>query len=320
MIFPSLNHAYNATFQPNKLSIGLVVPIERYDKCAVPTMKDHLARVQLAEQLGFSSVWLRDVPLNLPSFGDAGQTFDPFAYLGFLAGQTERIGLGVASIALPLHHPVHVAKSAATIDQLGQGRMLMGIASGDRFEEYPAMGIDYDARGARFREAYHVIRDTKQPFPTLVTEHFGNLDGNSDILPKPFGEHLPMLITGNSRQSPAWIAEHGDGWMSYPRSVYAQQNVIAQWREQVAKTCDFDKPFMQPLYIDLQADPNAPAIPIHLGLRTGINALVAYLKELETIGVNHVALNLRFNQAEIDDKLQTLGEKILPSFGVKNDR
>ncbi|WP_324027260.1 LLM class flavin-dependent oxidoreductase [Maribacter sp. BPC-D8] len=59
---------------------------------------------------------MRDVPFNVPSFGDAGQTFDPFTYLGYLARQTSEIALGVSSIALPLHHPVYVAKSAATID------------------------------------------------------------------------------------------------------------------------------------------------------------------------------------------------------------
>jgi len=51
----------------------------------------------------------------VPSFDDAGQTFDPFT-LGYLAAETKEIILGVASIALPLHHPVHIAKSAATID------------------------------------------------------------------------------------------------------------------------------------------------------------------------------------------------------------
>jgi len=44
-------------------------------------MDCHLERVQLAEKLGFSSVWLRDVPFKVPSFGDAGQVFDPFVYL-----------------------------------------------------------------------------------------------------------------------------------------------------------------------------------------------------------------------------------------------
>ena len=58
-------------FRPGRLSLGLVPRLER-----------HLQRVQLAESLGFSAVWLRDVPFDVPSFGDAGQVFDPFVYLG----------------------------------------------------------------------------------------------------------------------------------------------------------------------------------------------------------------------------------------------
>lgn len=94
----------------------------------------------------------------MPNFGDAGQTFDPFTYLGFLAGQTSEIALGVSSIALPLHHPLNVAKSAATIDQLLEGRLLLGVASGDRYDEYPAMGIDHENRGELFRESFKYIR------------------------------------------------------------------------------------------------------------------------------------------------------------------
>ena len=89
-----------------------------------PTMADHVARVQLAERLGFRAVWLRDVPFNVDSFGDAGQMYDPFVYLGLLAGQTATIHLGVASI-LPLRHPAHVAKAAASVDELSGGRLLL---------------------------------------------------------------------------------------------------------------------------------------------------------------------------------------------------
>jgi len=121
---------------------------------------------------------------NVPAFGDAGQTFDPFTYLGYLAGQTTEIALGVSSIALPLHHPVHVAKSAATTDQLSSGRLLLGVASGDRYDEYPAMGIDYENRSELFRDSFNYIRKAQDAFPQLETKNYGNLKGLIDILPK----------------------------------------------------------------------------------------------------------------------------------------
>ena len=139
--FQSINRGYNSVFRPNHLSLGLVVPLETYSQGPVPTMTRHLERVQLAEQLGFSAVWLRDVPFNVPSFGDAGQMYDPFVYLGLLAGQTNRIALGVASIVLPLRHPANVAKAASSVDVLSGGRLILGVASGDRPDEYPALNL-----------------------------------------------------------------------------------------------------------------------------------------------------------------------------------
>ena len=70
-------------------------------------------------------------------------------YLGLLAGLTERIALGVASIVLPLRHPAHVAKAAASVDVLSGGRLLLGVASGDRPEEYPALNLPFADRGER---------------------------------------------------------------------------------------------------------------------------------------------------------------------------
>ncbi|MEM8861742.1 MAG: LLM class flavin-dependent oxidoreductase, partial [Chloroflexota bacterium] len=139
--FQTLNAGYNHVFKPNRLTLGLTVPIEQYPDSPVPSMEQHVERVQLAEELGFSAVWLRDVPFNVPSFGDAGQTFDPFVYLGLLAGQTKKIALGTASIILPLRHPAHVAKAAASADALSNGRLIFGVASGDRPQEYPALNF-----------------------------------------------------------------------------------------------------------------------------------------------------------------------------------
>lgn len=314
--FAPLNTAYRAVFAPDRLSIGLVVPIESYPDRTVPTMRDHIARVQLAESLGFAAVWLRDVPFDVPSFGDAGQTFDPFVYLGSLASQTRQIALGVASIILPLRHPVHTAKAAATVDALSDGRLLLGIASGDRPEEYPAFDVDYHSRGDRFRSAYDYLRALSASRPQ-VSNPLGAVGGGMDLLPKPAGGHLPLLVTGGSQQSPEWLATHADGWMTYPRPALTQARLIADYRSAIAQAGHTDKPVMEPLYVDLVDDPLAPPQAIHLGLRLGVNALRDYLMSRQAIGVNHIALNLRFNRADIESTLQTIAADLLPHFDHK---
>ncbi len=311
--FEQINIGYNSVFKKGQLTIGLVLPIENYPLSSVPSMKDHLERVCLAEQLGFKAIWIRDIPFNVPTFGDVGQLFEPFSYLAYLAGHTSKIALGIASIAIPLHHPAHVAKSAATVDQLSKGRMILGVASGDRPDEYPALGIGFNSREELFREAFTYIRRVSDPYPHLQN-HYGELRGHIDLLPKPKGTKIPMLITGSSRQTLEWNANNADGWMSYPKNLYQQKNLINQWRQLIAENQEYDRPFMQPLYVVLQKKDDKRPEPIQLGFRIGANYLVEYLNQLKRIGVNHVALNLRFNELPIEEVLRILAVKVLPHF------
>lgn len=311
--FETINNAYNTIFKPNKLSLGFVVPLESYANSLTPTMQDHIQKVQLIEKLGFSSVWLRDIPFNVPSFGDAGQMFDPFVYLGFLAAQTKTIALGTGSIILPLRHPAHVAKAAASVDALSNGRLILGVASGDRAEEYPALNIELEKRGNRFRESFEYVKEVWKDKPNFQNE-LGSVYGGIDMLPKPTAKKVPMLITGASQQNQEWLSSNGEGWITYPRNPILQGQLIEGWRKNAKASGSYNKPVSQSLYIDLVEDKEARATPIHLGYRLGTEKLKAHLKELERAGVNHVVFNLRFNQADIETTLKRLADEILPEF------
>lgn len=311
--FKPINKAYNSVFKPNKLSIGLVSPIESYTYDSIPTMENHIQNAQLAEKLGFSALWLRDIPFNVPSFGDVGQMYDPFVYLGFLAANTKNIALGVGSIILPLRHPAHVAKAAASVDSLSGGRLILGVASGDRPEEYPALNENFSNRGDRFRESFSYIKHMWEDKP-FFENIYGSPNFGMDMLPKPKSGAFPMLITGASQQNPAWLAQNGDGWITYPRNAKLQGKVINSWREKAKELGIENKPVSQSLYIDLVDDANYEPEAIHLGYRTGTAYLKEHLKALEEVGVNHVALNLRFNQENIVKTLNRLAEEVLPDF------
>ena len=311
--FQKINRGYGSAFRPGKLSLGLTVPIEAYPSGPVPTMNGNLGRVQLAEALGFAAVWLRDVPFNVPSFGDAGQMYDPFVYLGLLAGSTERIALGVASIVLPLRHPAHVAKAAATADVLSGGRLLLGVASGDRPDEYPALNLPFEDRAERFRDSFAYIRRMADTTPEFENG-YGHPGNGMDMLPKPVGGKLPMLVTGSSRQDPEWLARNGDGWITYPRDPVQQGKVLSNWRGRMQELGRPDQPAVQSLYVDLVKDAGARPTPIHLGFRSGVDYLVEYLRAIQEIGINHVALNLRFNQDVVESTMKRLAENVLPEF------
>lgn len=94
--FQILNRGCRSVFQYDRLTLGLVIPIENYSHALVPEMHRYPERVPLAEELGFTAIWLRDVPFNVSSLGDAGQTYEPFVYLGLLAGKTYPIALNLS--------------------------------------------------------------------------------------------------------------------------------------------------------------------------------------------------------------------------------
>ncbi|MEM8712626.1 MAG: LLM class flavin-dependent oxidoreductase, partial [Planctomycetota bacterium] len=122
------------------------------------------------------------------------------------------------------------------------------------------------------------------------------------------------LITGGSQQSPDWLARNGDGWMIYPQSAAFQRDVIGEWRDAADAAGAPAKPVMQPLYVDLVDDPKARPQPIHLGYRLNAGDLVTYLRGLQDVGMNHVALNLRFHSSDVEDALRRIATDVLPAF------
>lgn len=310
---------FRRMFAPEKLTLGFILPLEAYPNTPAPTMKDHAAISKLADELGFAGVWARDVPLYDPTFGDTGQLYEPFTYLGFLAASTERIALATGSAVITLRHPLLLAKQAVSVDHMSDGRMVLGISSGDRPTEYPAFGLedDYDTRGERFREAYGMFRAaTESVFPEHQSARFGTLAGNLTLLPAPVHGRIPAIVTGRSRQDMDWIAKNSDGWLYYFISPDQLAPLTSMWKEMVARECGEEtfKPFAQGMFFDLDADPNYPLQRIHSGIRAGRNAFIEYLALLQKLGVNHVAMNMKASRRPAKEVLLELAEFVLPHF------
>lgn len=313
MAAPLTHPGFQRMFAPDRLTLGVFFAIESY-KGDTPIMENQTELARRAEQLGFAALWFRDVPMRDPDFGDVGQIYDPWVYLGYITAHTSNIALATGSIIFPIRHPLHIAKAAASVDRLSGGRLVLGIASGDRPIEYPAFGIDFASRGERFRETLGYFRQTlENSFPSIESP-LGRLEG-TDLIPKPCNGRIPVLVTGNSQQNLAWIAEHADGWIYYPRSLAHQAQSIREWRELAQRFCPgVFKPFAQSLYIDLVEDPNADPEPIHLGFRFGRNRLIEFLQALQKIGVNHVVLNLKYGSRPAGEVLEEIGSEVIPLF------
>lgn len=307
---------YVSMFAPMHLTLGVYFPIEAFDG-PEPAMRDQTRLAQEAERLGFAALWVRDVPLNDPTFGDLGQIYDPFVWLATIAASTSTIALATGAVILPLHHPIDVAKAAASLDCLSGGRFVFGVASGDRSVEYPAYRRDADLRGELFRDAFDYVEAllTKR-FPVHASAHYGRLSGGGDLVPKPHSTRVPTLVTGQSQQSLEWIAQRSDGWLTYPRDTVQQAKVTKRWRDALDLGGAEFKPLAQSLYLDLDANPDRPPRAIHLGYRVGRRRLAELLDALRSIGINHVALNLKFSRRPVAEVLEEIGTEVIPHFRI----
>ncbi|MFK3681386.1 TIGR03571 family LLM class oxidoreductase [Pseudomonas sp. NPDC088890] len=293
------------------LSIGLELPLDNdwstpRDQArqqagglfGVPDLAQHAQLATLADRLGFRALWVRDVPLYDPQFGDAAQVFEVFTYLGFLAGVTRNILLGTAAVVLPIREPLLTLKAAASVDLLSGSRVLLGVASGDRPVEYPLFGRDFDSRGERFREHIALLRDWRG----------AGLPEQIEVLPRP-AQPLPLLVAGLAQQSPAWVGEHLDGWLAYPGTPQEHVRRAALWREVAGA-----KPYVSFLHLDLDDNPHTPLQRHRFGAMVGRNGLIAELEAMREAGVAHIGLHLRRNRRPLDQTLEELAAFVLPHF------
>lgn len=309
---------YRRMFAPNELTLGIFLPLRFYDG-DMGVLAGQSQVVQDIDRHGFAAVWVRDVPLYDPAFGDAGQVFDPFTYLAFLAAQTKTIALATGSAIFSLRHPIDLAKASATIDQLSGGRLVLGIASGDRAVEFPAYGLEHSERGERFAQTVAYFRQLVGGKTPIIDSPLGRIAG-TEFLPKPVAGVIPLIVTGSSRQSLGWIGEHADGWLTFPEATHTLEGPqrlaekIRAWRRLIPD--GGFRPHMTNEWLDLVEDPNYPRTPLRDGhvLRTGRKGLIDLLGEWRNAGVNHAALGIQFSQRPAAHVVQELAEEVLPHF------
>ncbi|MER7079267.1 luciferase-type oxidoreductase, BA3436 family [Saccharopolyspora kobensis] len=309
---------FRTMFAPGELTVGLFLPLWPYTG-DMAGMAGQGEAIRQADEAGFAAIWVRDVPLFDPGFGDVGQVYDPWTYLAWLAAHTRKAALAAGSAIFSLRHPIDLAKQAASLDHLSGGRLVLGIASGDRPVEFPAYGVDFESRGARYREAVQMFRTLLESTKPTISSPLGQLRGSADLLPKPVTGRIPLLVTGSSRQTPEWIAEHSDGWLVYPGAANAAGATelgrrVAAWRELVPGG-QF-KPVATNEWIDLVEDPKHPPTPLRGGfvLQTGTEGLLDMLHRWQEAGINHGALGVQHGRRPAAEAVAQLAEEVVPHF------
>jgi probable F420-dependent oxidoreductase len=185
---------------------GVILP--NYGKDASP---DAIRRsAETAEELGFDSVWATEHIIVGPEGVDPyGRVYDPLVTLGWIAGWTERIGLGTSIVLMPLHNPMHLAKEVATLQELSGGRFTLGVGMGWHKDEFDFMGVAFKNRGRRANEAIRLMRALWNGERDFEGEYWSFQDATSEPHPSPQPE---IWVGGSSEPAIRRALELGDAW------------------------------------------------------------------------------------------------------------
>ena len=165
---------------------------------------------ELAEELGFDSVWATEHIIVGPDGVDPyGRVYAPLVTLGWVAGFTSRVGLGTSIVLAPLHHPMHLAKEVATLQELSGGRVRLGVGMGWHEPEYEFLGVPFEGRGRRGDEVIRVMRAIWSGARDYEGPLWSFHDATSEPLPSPQPE---IWIGGSSDRAIRRARELGDVW------------------------------------------------------------------------------------------------------------
>jgi probable F420-dependent oxidoreductase len=181
---------------------------------------------QRAEDLGFAYLWVSDhivLPVQSTAhypytadgqipFAPTTPILEPLTTLAYVAGVTRRIRIGTSVLIVPYRHPLITAKMIATLDVLSGGRFVCGVGVGWLTEEFRALGLSIDERGARTQEYLQIMKECWTQEDPAFHGKFYQFSGIK-FAPKPRQKpHPPIWVGGNSPAALRRVIEVGDGW------------------------------------------------------------------------------------------------------------
>ena len=248
--------------------------------------------VLAAEAAGLDDVWVPDHIAIPPddSKGSGGRYLDPLTSLAYLAGVTNRIGLGTAILNLPYRPALPTAKALATLQELSGGRLRLGVGVGWMKAEFRALGVDRSRRGRITDETLDFLQ---RCFAADEVEANGQ---PFLFLPRP--ERPPIYIGGAAPHALERAVRYGDGWLPMGGDAAKLVPDIAKLRE-----------------LANEAGKPPPEVVLMTGFSVDDPAEVAdRLRTLADAGVTQIAFGTPYTDAaEFRRGMDALAERVLPA-------
>lgn len=289
------------------MKIGLQIP--HFRPSSPSSMQGWLQDVaQTADQGGFDSIWLMDHFIQLGEFlgPPDSEMLEGYAALGYIAGVTQNMKLGLLVGGVIYRHPAIVVKSISTLDVLSGGRTYFGIGAAWYDLECDWLGLPFPPTKTRFEILEEALLIAHQMFHGDDSP----FEGKYFTLQKPWNNpqplqdpHPPILIGGmGPKKTLKLVAKYGDAcnfFGSAPTRILKQRlDVLKQHCADEGR--DYDEIEKTVLYdeIDIQ-----PGVDKHL---------INKSREFAKLGFNHIILNL--NSDYTPDNISYLADRVLPEI------
>lgn len=277
------------------------------------------AVVSLAEQRGFDSLWVGEhvvFPDPLPPYPYSPDgTFplppntdvpDPITWLAHVSAITSTIKLATGAVILPQRNPVVLAKELATVDLLSGGRVLFGIGVGWMPEEARALGVPFEARGARTQEFIAAMRSLwSDDLSTFEGRHAGFQRVRSYPKPAAKDRRIPIVVGGGGPIGARRAGRLGDGYYPFHTTLDDLAALIGVMRKAAAEADrDPDEVEVSVLSFAASGDDPVPA------------ALLEEYRRMEELGVSRVVVARLFDDttSKATDAIERLADELLEAL------
>ena len=225
----------------SRLKIGIILPEGENDMAGkTARWRDYLSIAQLAEQLGLDSLWYVDHLIyreGKATVVEQQGVWECWTMLTGLAAVTDRVELGSLVTPTSFRNPAVFAKQIDAIEELSDGRVILGLGAGWNEAEYTAFGLPFDRRVSRFEEAFTIIR-------TLLNEGAIDFDGvyyqarDCELAPRGPRPHGPPLMIGSQGKRMLRISlPHVQMWNTWLCPGVSRPERVPALREQVDAAC-----------------------------------------------------------------------------------
>jgi alkanesulfonate monooxygenase SsuD/methylene tetrahydromethanopterin reductase-like flavin-dependent oxidoreductase (luciferase family) len=280
---------------PRPMGIGFIMPISDLSAFGgTPRFRDMLEMTQTAEALGYDAVWIPDHFIVQQDSGTIRGVWEGWTTVAGLAAATSRITIGIFVTCLGWRHPGIVAKMAENVDEISNGRFVLGVGAGWHKPEYDMFGFPFDHRVDRFENAIEIINPLLREGRADATGPYFEVHQAVNLPRGPRGaEGGPIILVGtDGPRMMRLTAKYADAWNS---SWHREPGTLVPLLEQLDQACH--EVGRDPATLIRTAGTNV-AMPGYLGVRP--NPIQGTPKQMAEILQSFRAHGLRHWVAGLD--------------------